>query len=215
MIDDLTTQGVSEPYRMFTSRAEFRLSLRCDNADLRLTRRGELIGCVGPARRRLFADHLRQLGSLTDRLRSRELSPTDAAKRGLRMNRDGVRRSAFALLAYPDVGFDDLIGIWPDLNDYSPKIRDQVEIDAKYAVYLDRQLGAVKALKRDESVRLGPDFDYDRVVGLSTEVRAKLKLAMPDSLGQAGRLEGITPAALTLILAWLRKNTAADAAVAS
>ncbi len=206
MIDDLVTQGVSEPYRMFTSRAEFRLSLRCDNADLRLTRKGEAVGCIGPARRRLFADHLRDLENLTDRLRSLELSPSDAGKFGIQINRDGVRRSAFAILSYPDVSFEHLVRAWPELNEFSAKIRSQVEIDAKYAVYLERQTAAVNALKRDDSVHLGAEFDYDRVVGLSNEVRARLKIALPENLGQAGRIEGVTPAALTLILAWLRKN---------
>lgn len=215
MIDDLVTQGVSEPYRMFTSRAEFRLSLRCDNADLRLTRKGEVVGCIGPARRRLFADHLRDLESLTDRLRSLELSPSDAGKFGIQINRDGVRRSAFAILSYPDVSFEHLVRAWPELNEFSAKIRNQVEIDAKYAVYLERQTAAVNALKRDDSVRLGAEFDYDRVVGLSNEVRARLKIALPENLGQAGRIEGVTPAALTLILAWLRKNGPSLAAVAA
>jgi tRNA uridine 5-carboxymethylaminomethyl modification enzyme len=215
MIDDLVTQGVSEPYRMFTSRAEFRLSLRCDNADLRLTRKGEAVGCIGSARRRLFADHLRDLGNLTDRLRSLEMSPSDAGKFGIQINRDGVRRTAFAILSYPDVNFEHLVRAWPELNEFSAKIRSQVEIDAKYAVYLERQTAAVNALKRDDSVQLGAEFDYERVVGLSNEVRARLKIALPENLGQAGRIEGVTPAALTLILAWLRKNGPTLAAVAA
>ena len=143
MMDDLVTHGVTEPYRMFTSRAEFRLSLRCDNADLRLTRKGEAVGCIRGARRRLFADRLRELESLTGKLRSLDLSPSDAEKFGIQINRDGVRRSAFAILSYPDIGFDHLVRVWPQLAEYSPKVRDQVEIDAKYAVYLDRQTAAV------------------------------------------------------------------------
>jgi tRNA uridine 5-carboxymethylaminomethyl modification enzyme len=206
MIDDLVTQGVSEPYRMFTSRAEFRLSLRCDNADLRLTRKGADIGCVGPDRRRLFGGRLRELEALTGRLQTLSLSPSDAEKYSVKLNRDGVRRAAFSILSYPEVGFDDLIRVWPELSEYGAKVREQVEIDAKYAVYLERQSAAVHALKRDEAVRLGPEIDYDSVVGLSNEARAKLKAGMPESLGHAARIEGITPAALTLILAWLRKR---------
>jgi tRNA uridine 5-carboxymethylaminomethyl modification enzyme len=206
MIDDLVTQGVSEPYRMFTSRAEFRLSLRCDNADLRLTRKGADIGCVGPARRKLFGERLSELEALTGKLQSLDLSPSDAEKYGVKLNRDGVRRSAMSILSYPDITFEHLIRVWPELSQYGAKVREQVEIDAKYAVYLERQSTAVHALKRDEAVRLGPNFDYDLVVGLSNEARTKLKAAMPESLGQAARIEGITPAALTLILAWLRKR---------
>jgi tRNA uridine 5-carboxymethylaminomethyl modification enzyme len=206
MIDDLVTQGVSEPYRMFTSRAEFRLSLRCDNADLRLTRKGADIGCVGSDRRRLFGERLRELEALTGRLQTLSLSPSDAEKYGVKLNRDGVRRAAFSILSYPEVGFDDLVRVWPELSEYRTKVREQVEIDAKYAVYLERQSAAVHALKRDEAVRLGPEIDYDSVVGLSNEARAKLKAGMPESLGHAARIEGITPAALTLILAWLRKR---------
>jgi tRNA uridine 5-carboxymethylaminomethyl modification enzyme len=206
MIDDLVTHGVSEPYRMFTSRAEFRLSLRCDNADLRLTRKGADIGCVSSARRSLFGKRLSELEALTGKLKSLDLSPTDADKYGVRLNRDGIRRTAFAILSYPDVTFDHLIRVWPELGQFGSKVREQVETDAKYAVYLDRQTSAVTALKRDEAVRLGPDIDYDSVVGLSNEARAKLKAGMPESLGHAARIEGITPAALTLILAWLRKR---------
>jgi tRNA uridine 5-carboxymethylaminomethyl modification enzyme len=215
MIDDLITQGVSEPYRMFTSRAEFRLSLRCDNADLRLTRKGADFGCVGSARSGLFKQRLSELEALTGKLQSLDLSPSDAAKYGLKLNRDGVRRAAFGILSYPDVSFDDLIRVWPELSQFGVKIREQVEIDAKYAVYLERQSSAVNALKRDEAVRLGPHIDYDSVVGLSNEVRAKLKAGMPESLGHAARIEGITPAALTLILAWLRKRGRPDSVLAS
>ncbi len=206
MIDDLVTHGVSEPYRMFTSRAEFRLSLRCDNADLRLTPRGEKIGCVGSQRRALFADRLSQLEQLTAKLRALQLTPGEAAKSGIQINRDGVRRSAFSILSYPDVRFANLVAIWPELGQCERRISDQVEIDAKYAVYLDRQSVAVSALKRDEGIRLGASFDYDLIPGLSNEVRARLKTARPENLGQAGRIEGITPAALTLILAWVKKN---------
>lgn len=206
MIDDLVTHGVSEPYRMFTSRAEFRLSLRCDNADLRLTRKGEKIGCIGLDRSALFAERLSQLNQLTDQLHALKLTPGEAEKFGLQVNRDGVRRSAYTILSYPEVRFENLVLIWPELGNCERRISEQVEIDAKYAVYMQRQTLAVSALKRDEGVRLGADFDYDLIPGLSNEVRARLKGAMPESLGHAGRIEGITPAALTLILAWVKKN---------
>ena len=206
MIDDLVTHGVSEPYRMFTSRAEFRLSLRCDNADSRLTARGEKIGCVSRERSVLFADRKQKLTQLTDVLKELTLTATEAELHGVQMNRDGVRRTAYAILSYPDVRFEDLVSVWPHLSIHDPQIAARVEIDAKYSVYLERQQTAIYALKRDESVWLGPNIDYDLVPGLSNEVRAKLKDALPDNLGRAGRIEGMTPAALTLILAWIKKN---------
>jgi tRNA uridine 5-carboxymethylaminomethyl modification enzyme len=206
MIDDLVTHGVTEPYRMFTSRAEFRLSLRCDNADIRLTPRGRKIGCVGVERGQLFSARLAQLNLLKERLQELNLTPGEAARHNIQINRDGVRRSAFSILSYPDVQFGDLVNIWPELGGFKGSISDQLEIDAKYAVYLDRQASAVFLLKRDESVKLGSDFDYDLIPGLSNEVRSKLKATRPDSLGQAGRIEGVTPAALTLILAWVKKS---------
>ena len=213
MIDDLVTHGVTEPYRMFTSRAEFRLSLRCDNADIRLTPKGERIGCVGAERSRLFSDRLTQLNHLKKRLQELKLTPSEAARNNIQINRDGIRRSAFSILSYPDVRFEDLVNIWPELGSFKAKISDQVEIDAKYAVYLERQAAAVSVLKRDESVRLGSDLDYDLISGLSNEVRSKLKAVQPDNLGQAGRIEGITPAALTLILAWVKKNLRTPSAI--
>ena len=213
MIDDLVTNGVTEPYRMFTSRAEFRLSLRCDNADLRLTRRGVNIGCVSPERRASFDGKTKKLEHLSARLQQLTLTPTDAEKYGIRINRDGVRRSAFTILSYPEVRFEDLTRIWPELGQFDLAICNQLETDAKYAVYLDRQTTSVASLKRDEAIRLGSEIDYDAISGLSSEVRAKLKIAVPESLGQAGRIEGITPAALTLILAWVRKAQRSSCAV--
>jgi tRNA uridine 5-carboxymethylaminomethyl modification enzyme len=206
MIDDLVTHGVTEPYRMFTSRAEFRLSLRCDNADIRLTPKGEKIGCIGTERSLLFSDRLTQLNHLKGRLQELNLTPGEAARNDIQINKDGVRRSAFSILSYPDVQFKNLVKIWPELGSFKAGISDQIEIDAKYAVYLERQASAVSVLKRDESVKLGSDLDYDLISGLSNEVRTKLKAVQPDNLGQAGRIEGVTPAALTLILAWVKKN---------
>jgi tRNA uridine 5-carboxymethylaminomethyl modification enzyme len=212
MIDDLVTQGVSEPYRMFTSRAEFRLSLRCDNADLRLTDKGMGIGCIGERRRRLYELKATHLAALTERLRTLELPASEAERHNIRINRDGVRRSAYTLLSYPDISFAHLAVVWPELAAFDQKVSDQVETEAKYSVYLERQATAVNALRRDEAIRLGCEIDYDVVVGLSNEVRTKLKSARPENLGQASRIEGVTPAALTLILAWIRKNGSVAAA---
>jgi tRNA uridine 5-carboxymethylaminomethyl modification enzyme len=154
----------------------------------------------------LFSARLAQLNLLKERLQELNLTPGEAARHNIQINRDGVRRSAFSILSYPDVQFGDLVNIWPELGGFKGSISDQLEIDAKYAVYLDRQASAVFLLKRDESVKLGSDFDYDLIPGLSNEVRSKLKATRPDSLGQAGRIEGVTPAALTLILAWVKKS---------
>jgi tRNA uridine 5-carboxymethylaminomethyl modification enzyme len=205
MIDDLVTRGVSEPYRMFTSRAEFRLSLRCDNADLRLTPKGIDIGCVGAERAASFEARSRELESLSGLLKSRKIGSREAEGFGLRLNRDGAPRSAFTILSYPHVAFEDLVRIWPELAHYARKTTAQVEIDAKYSVYLERQEMSANAIRREESIRLGADFDYGQIKGLSNEVRAKLTSARPESLSQAGRIEGVTPAALALLLAWVRR----------
>jgi len=206
MIDDLVTQGVTEPYRMFTSRAEFRLSLRCDNADQRLTARGLQIGCVGDRRRQLFEARSSEIMRLRGLLDTRQLTPTDADKFGIQINRDGVKRSAFNILSHPNIEFEQLANVWPELREFSPGCIEKVSTDAKYAVYLERQSIAASALKSDESVRLDGILDYDLISGLSNELLSKLKEARPESLGQAGRIEGMTPAALTLILGWLKKN---------
>jgi tRNA uridine 5-carboxymethylaminomethyl modification enzyme len=141
------------------------------------------------------------------------MTPSEAGKNGIQINGDGIRRSAYTILSYPEVSFKTLVPIWPELAAFDQATADQVEIDAKYAVYLERQTLAVSTLKRDEGVRLGPHLDYDLIPGLSNEVRAKLKSVMPESLGQAGRVEGITPAALTLILGWVKKNGPIDASI--
>ncbi len=206
MIDDLTTHGVSEPYRMFTSRAEFRLSLRCDNADLRLTPLGIKVGCVGQVRAEAFGRRKHIHGEIISRLRLRELTPEKASEFGIQLNRDGVRRSAMTILSYPNVTFANLVRVWPEFEEYPEKIRDEVEIDAKYSVYVERQTQAALAIRRDEAIKLGDGIDYDQIVGLSNEIRMKLKAAQPESLGQAARIEGVTPAALALLLAWTKKN---------
>lgn len=204
MIDDLVTRGVTEPYRMFTSRAEFRLSLRADNADQRLTGLGRTWGLVGAERWTRHGAKTEALQAATALARSLSITPTEAVRNGLKLNQDGIRRTAFDLLAYPDVDLARLAAIWPELGTLAPTIAEQVEIDAKYAVYLDRQQADVDALRRDESIRIPNEFDYRALSGLSNEMRQKFETVRPASIGQAARIDGVTPAALVLILAQIR-----------
>ena len=206
MIDDLVTRGVSEPYRMFTSRAEYRLTLRADNADQRLTGKGLAIGCVGPERARLHAARMAALDEARRMARGLTITPKEAERHGLALKRDGHRRTAFELLAYPSIGIAEFRSIWPQLGALAPKIAEQLEIDAKYAVYLDRQAADVAAYRRDETLELPPALDYGELPGLSTEVRQKLAAIRPRTLGQAGRIDGVTPAALTLLAAHVRRK---------
>jgi tRNA uridine 5-carboxymethylaminomethyl modification enzyme len=205
MIDDLVTRGVSEPYRMFTSRAEYRLTLRADNADQRLTGRGIALGCVGRPRAEHYRAKMATLEAARTMAHSLSLTPTEAARNGLALRRDGQRRSAFEILSYPDVGVTDLARIWPAFGALDAKIATQLEIDAKYHVYLSRQTADVESYRRDESLILGDDLDYASLPGLSNEVRHKLQLHRPRTVGQAGRIDGVTPAALTLLVAYLRR----------
>ena len=206
MIDDLVTRGVTEPYRMFTSRAEYRLTLRADNADQRLTDLGISLGCVGPERARRHREKMTALREAMDCVQRLSVTPNEAAKYGLSLNRDGRARTAFELLSYPDIDLARIAAIWPQLGALPPKIAEQVEINAKYAVYLDRQSADVAAFQRDEALVLPDDIDYAEVTGLSNEARNRLGQARPRTIGQAGRLEGITPAALMLLAAHLRRS---------
>jgi tRNA uridine 5-carboxymethylaminomethyl modification enzyme len=206
MIDDLVTRGVTEPYRMFTSRAEYRLTLRADNADQRLTARGIALGCVGPSRRSRHASKMAALEAARDFARSVSLTPNEADRHGLALNKDGQRRSAFELLSHPNISIADLAKIWSRFRDLPPKIAEQVEIDAKYDVYLSRQAADIAAYRRDESLELPDGLDYSQLRGLSNEVRQKLDAARPRTIGQAARMDGITPAALTLLVAHLKRN---------
>ena len=206
MIDDLVTRGVTEPYRMFTSRAEYRLSLRADNADQRLTPKGIELGCVGSERSRKFADKMREIAIARELARTLNLTPAQAEARGLKVNQDGQRRDALQLLAYPSISYDQLAAIWPELASLSTRAREQLEIDAMYSGYLERQALDVEAFKRDEDLRLSPDLDYASVGGLSNEVREKLTAARPVTLGQASRIEGVTPGALTALLAHVKRE---------
>jgi tRNA uridine 5-carboxymethylaminomethyl modification enzyme len=211
LVDDLVTKGVSEPYRMFTSRAEYRLTLRSDNADQRLTRLGQEGGIVGSERARTFANKLEQLTVSRETMTSLSLTPNEAAKHGLAIRQDGVRRTALDLLSLTD--FAGLTRIWPQLASMDPPIIEQLEIDAQYAGYLDRQDADIVAFRRDEGRALPAGLDYGAVIGLSNEVRQKLEQIRPTTLGQAARIEGVTAAALTLILAHVKSAKKAQSAV--
>ena len=206
MIDDLVTRGVSEPYRMFTSRAEYRLTLRADNADQRLTNKAIALGCVGSVRAEAHRTKMAALAEARAAAQIETVTPSEAAHYGISLRKDGHRRSAFELLSYPDIGIADVARIWPRFGALSPKIAEQLEIDAKYAVYLSRQTADVESYRRDEGVVLPEDIDYATLPGLSNEVRNKLQMHKPRTIGHAGRLDGITPAALTLLVAHLRRG---------
>ena len=206
MVDDLVTRGVTEPYRMFTSRAEYRLLLRADNADQRLTPLGIGIGCVSAGRRRAFEKKLRHLSEARNLARSLNLTPVEGRAWGLAINQDGARRSVLELLAYPDINLDRLTAIWPELSALDSEIATQLEHDARYAGYIDRQKGAVAAMRREEARPLPQDLDYQGISGLSAELRQKLAAIQPQTMGQAARIDGMTPAALTLVLAVSRQR---------
>ena len=206
MIDDLVTRGVSEPYRMFTSRAEYRLQLRADNADQRLTDIGIAIGCVSNERARAHKTKSTALKDARAFAKSVSVTPKEAARFGLSLNKDGQRRTAFELLSYPYVTISDLKKIWPRFDELPAKIAEQIEIDAKYDVYLSRQAADIAAYRRDESFELPDNIDYTALPGLSNEMKQKLQTHRPRTIGHAGRIDGITPAALTLLVAHVRRG---------
>ncbi len=206
MLDDLITRGVSEPYRMFTSRAEFRLSLRADNADQRLTPLAIGLGCVSEERITAFTSKMERLEKVRSSLESETYTPKQVAACGIRINQDGAKRSGFELLAFPDVSFEDLILLNQALDQTDDASRRQIERDALYANYIERQRKDVDALRRDENHIIPADFDYEGLVGLSNELKSKLVRIRPENLAQASRVEGMTPAALTLVLARLRRD---------
>ena len=215
MIDDLVTRGVTEPYRMFTSRAEYRLTLRADNADQRLTDKGIAIGCVGETRRSRHAAKMAALRAAHDLARSVSLTPSEAARHGLALNKDGQRRTGFELLSHPNIGVEQLARIWPRFGDLAPAIVGQLEIDAAYEVYLSRQAADIAAYRRDESLELPDGIDYAALPGLSNEAKQKLQSIRPRTIGQAGRIDGITPAALTLLVAHLKRKRRGQGAKAA
>ena len=210
MIDDLITRGTNEPYRMFTSRAEYRLSLRADNADQRLTRAGLSIGCVGAEREQLFSEKMQALDTARKLTESLNLTPNKLNEYGLRINSDGVRRSALDLLSYPDMSFDRLKHIWPELSRLTPEIVEQLEIEGKYSGYMERQDLDIRAFRKDENLALPADLDVDAIGSLSAEIRQKLSRIKPESLGAAGRIPGMTPSALISLLRYVKKNPAKE-----
>lgn len=206
LIDDLITRGVTEPYRMFTSRAEYRLTLRADNADQRLTDKAIALGAASVSRETAWLQKRKELKSARDRARELTLTPAEASRRGLKVNQDGKRRDVFELLSYPAVSWGQVCEIWPELKDLSASVAEQIEIDAVYHGYIERQQADILAFQRDEGVRIPAPFDYAGVGGLSNEVREKLIAASPATLGQAARIEGVTPGALTALLAFLKRR---------
>ena len=209
MIDDLVTRGVAEPYRMFTSRAEYRLKLRADNADQRLTDRGISVGCIGSVRTKFHSKKMATLNAAREFADSVSLSPKEAERHGLALNKDGQRRTAFELLSYPNIAIADLATIWPRFAELDKKIAEQIEIDAKYAVYLSRQAADVAAYRRDESFTLPDDLDYAGLSGLSNEAKQKLQKNRPRTIGHASKIDGMTPAALTLLVAHVKRGKSA------
>lgn len=210
MIDDLITKGVSEPYRMFTSRAEYRLSLRADNADQRLTDIGYKIGCVSNMRKSRFDHKMSDIAVVSKKLASLSLSPNEIGNFGIKVNHDGKRRNGFELLSLPDVTFRSLEQVIPELTDVSQETKDQIARDSLYSNYLGRQAKDVEALKRDEAHQIPKVFDFAPIVGLSNELKSKLNQIRPETLGQAGRIDGMTPAAMTLILASIKKSASSE-----
>ncbi|WP_286791106.1 tRNA uridine-5-carboxymethylaminomethyl(34) synthesis enzyme MnmG [Thalassospira sp. UBA4513] len=213
MIDDLVTLGTREPYRMFTSRAEYRLMLRADNADQRLTDRGLDIGCIASTRAQAWDAKKSALNAAKAEVSELTETPNCLAKFDIKINQDGVRRSAYDLLAYPDIDFDTLTKVWPQLGALDPAIKEQVSIDAQYKGYLDRQAADIAAFRRDEELRLPRGLDFDKVGGLSAEIRLKLKEIQPETIGAASRIPGVTPAAVTALLGHIKSHKHQTAAV--
>ncbi|MFP3544997.1 tRNA uridine-5-carboxymethylaminomethyl(34) synthesis enzyme MnmG [Rhizobium sp. SIMBA_035] len=211
MIDDLTSRGVAEPYRMFTSRAEYRLSLRADNADVRLTPLGQKIGCVATARSVRFDAYKGELDEARRLLQSLETTPNEARKAGLMLNQDGQRRTAYELLSYPDHDTEKLASIWPELRSLPANVAEAMDIEASYAVYMKRQAVDIADIKRDEDRTIPADFDYSVLSGLSNELKQKLKRAQPFNIAQAAKVDGMTPAAISLLLVHLRRADMARA----
>ena len=204
MIDDLTTKGVDEPYRMFTSRAEYRLLLRSDNADMRLTPKGIDVGCVGLKRRRYFEEKVKALDEAQQKLNMIGGTPKELEKLGFEVNKDGSHRTGFDLLAYDKINWADLAAVWPQLGDTRKDVVEQLEIEAKYRGYLQRQESDIAAFRKDEALKIPADIDYKKIGGLSNEVVMKLNKVRPETLGAASRISGVTPAAVTAVLGYIK-----------
>ncbi len=214
MVDDLTSRGVSEPYRMFTSRAEFRLSLRADNADQRLTPLADQLGILGSERREKFAARQDALSAARDLTKELTITPNQASRYELHLNQDGARRSAYDLLSYPDIDLQKLQAIWPELNTIDSITREALEIEAQYSVYMDRQQSDIAVMEREERLFVPASLDFDAISGLSNELKFKLKQRMPETIAEAQRVEGITPAALALLITHIKKHSARERAAA-
>lgn len=206
MIDDLTSRGVAEPYRMFTSRAEYRLSLRADNADVRLTPIGLAMGSVGTARASRFSRYMQALERTRVQLKELTITPNEAEKAGLHLNKDGQRRSAYELLSHPGQSVAALSKLWPELNSLERGIAEAIEIEAAYAVYMDRQTADIVQARKEEERAIPTEFDFTLLSGLSNELKQKLTAVRPKNIAQASRIDGMTPAAISLLLAHLRKT---------
>ena len=206
LVDDLITRGVSEPYRMFTSRAEYRLTLRADNADQRLTPLGVELGIVGETRADTFGAKAIALAAAKEMASGLKMSPSELNKRGFKVNQDGVARSVSDLLSIPEIDMVQLAGVWPELSSLAPEVSEQLEIEAQYSGYLSRQLSDINAFRKDEGLAIPDGLDFDAVHGLSSEARLKLGKARPATLGQAARVDGVTPAALTSLLVHIKQN---------
>ncbi len=206
MIDDLTSRGVSEPYRMFTSRAEFRLSLRADNADTRLTPLGENWGLIGQARQARFNERKQELDKARDLAQTLSITPNAAAAHGLNLNKDGIRRSLYDLLSYPDIDLERLTGIWPELSDLSSATKEALEIEAQYSVYLDRQTADIAVMEREEQLIIPQSIQFSGISGLSLELKHKLEKRNPSNIAEAQRIEGMTPAAIALLITHIRRH---------
>jgi tRNA uridine 5-carboxymethylaminomethyl modification enzyme len=205
LIDDLITRGAPEPYRMFTSRAEYRLRLRADNADQRLTDKGLAVGCVGSERAALWARKSADLGAARAMLSGFKATPNELQAFDITVNKDGIRRDVFALLSYPDITWEKLAVKWPEMASIAPAIREQMECDAVYSGYMERHESDIEAFKKDEALRLPADLDYAAIGSLSTEVRTKLQQARPETLGAASRIPGVTPAAVIALLRYIKR----------
>jgi tRNA uridine 5-carboxymethylaminomethyl modification enzyme len=212
LVDDLITHGAPEPYRMFTSRAEYRLTLRADNADQRLTDKAIALGCASEARIALWQAKKEELEAARVMMHALNETPTSLKKMGLNINQDGQRRRAFDLLRYPNISFADLVQIWPELADIKPEIAEQIEIDALYAGYLDRQQVDIESFRKDENLALPKDMDYRAIGSLSNEICQKLEAVRPETLGAASRIAGITPSAIVSLLKYTKRLKKQDAA---
>ena len=205
MIDDLITKGVDEPYRMFTSRSEYRLFLRADNADMRLTEKGYDIGCVNSLRYTVFKNKKQAIENFKNLSETLFITPTELEKHGVVVKQDGVRRSAFNVMSYNNVSYETIIKIWPQLASVAADIYEQVEIEARYAGYIKRQMADIEVFKKDENLKIRDDIDYTKIGGLSREMISKLSAVRPSTIGEASRIPGVTPAAITALLGYIKK----------